>query len=88
MADKRNQNAEFQIKDGQLVVSIGLEALKRSVGMDADLTITDEELAADAILGEVASEEENGRTRFHVMLAQAAVEAFSNGAEGFEEIED
>lgn len=85
MADNRNQNAKFQIKDGQLIISIGLEGLKRSIECDTDLIVSDEIKAAFAVKSEISHEEENGRTPFASMLADAAYAAYSNGEEGFEE---
>jgi len=85
---KRNQNAKFQIKDGQLIISIGLEGLKRSIETDTNLVVTDDVKAAFSVKGVVSSEEENGRTPFHSMLADAAYQAYGDGEEGFEELTD
>lgn len=85
---KRNQNAKFQIKEGQLIISIGLEGLKRSIEADTDLVITDDVKAAFSVKGVISSEEENGRTPFHSMLAEAAYQAYGDGEEGFKELDD
>lgn len=88
MSNKRNQNAKFQIKDGQLVISIGLDGLKRSIETDTDLTVIDDVSAAFSIKHVISSEEENGRTPFHSMLASAAYQAYGDGEDGFEDLED
>lgn len=88
MSDKREQNAKFQIKDGQLIMSIGLDSLKRSIELDTNFKVNEPEKAVFAIKGVISSEEENGRTPFHSMLASAAYQAYENGEEGFEELED
>ncbi len=88
MADKRNQNAKYQIKDGQLVISIGLAGLKRSIEVDTDLVVDDEVKAAFEIKQALSCEEENGRTPFSIMLANSAYSAYENGAEGFSELDD
>lgn len=85
---KRNQNAKFQIKEGQLIVSIGLEGLKRSIETDTNLVVTDDVKVAFSVKGVISSEEENGRTPFHSMLAEAAYQAYGDGEEGFEELDD
>lgn len=87
MADKRNENVKFQIKNGQLVISIGLDGLKRSIEHDTDLVVIDDVKAAFAIKGVISSEEEDGRTPFHSMLANAAWQAYGDGEEGLEEME-
>jgi hypothetical protein len=84
--NKRNQNAKFQIKEGQLVISIGLDAFKRSIELDTNLVITEPEKAVFAVKHEISHEEENGRTPFHQMLASAAYSAYENGEEGFDEL--
>lgn len=83
-----DENAKFQIKGGQLVVSIGFEGLKRSIEWDTDLIITNNVQAAKAIKKVICSEEEDGRTPFHQMLAIAAYQAYEDGELGFEESED
>lgn len=88
MANKRNQNAKFQIKDGQLVISIGLDGLKRSIDHDTDLVVADDVKAAFSIKSVISQEEQDGRTPFHSMLASAAYQAYEDGEEGFDEIED
>lgn len=85
MADKRNQNAKYQIKDGQLVISIGLAGLKRSIEVDTDLIVDDEVKAAFEIKRALSFEEENGRTPFSIMLADAAYSAYEGGGEGLSE---
>jgi len=86
MANKRNQNAKFEIKEGQLIISIGLEAIKRSIECDTNLIVDDDIKAALSIKSEISFEEENGRTCFALMLAEAATAAYENGEEGFKEI--
>lgn len=83
-----DENATFQIKGGQLVIAIGFAGLKRSIGLDTDLVVTDNVDAVKAIKQVISSEEENGRTPFHEMLASAAYKAYEDGEEGFEETED
>lgn len=88
MADKRNQNAKFQVKNGQLVISIGLDSLKRSIEVDTDLKVSEPEKVVFALKGVISREEENGRTPFHSMLASAAYQAYEDGEEGFDEVEE
>jgi len=88
MPDKRNENAKFQIKNGQLVITLGLGGLKRSIETDTDLAVIDDVSAAFSIKHVISAEEENGRTPFHKMLASAAYQAYSDGEDGFEELED
>jgi hypothetical protein len=88
MTSKRSQNAKFQIKEGQLVITIGLEGLKRSVECDTDLIVDDDVKAAFAIKSEISFEEEEGRTPFHSMIAAAAYSAYENGEEGFVDAAD
>ena len=85
MSKLRQQNAKFKIQNGQLIMSIGLDALKRSIECDTDLLVDDDVKAAFSIKSEISHEEENGRTPFHSMLAQAAYSAYENGEEGFNE---
>jgi hypothetical protein len=79
MSEKRNQNAKFQIKEGQLIISIGLDGLKRSVEHDTDVIITDDIKSAFAIKSVISHEEGDGRTPFHSMLATAACQACEDG---------
>ena len=87
MPNKRNQNAKFQIKEGQLIISIGLEGLKRSIECDTDLTVDDDVKSAFVIKSEISFEDEDGRTPFHSMIAAAAYSAYENGEEGLSETE-
>jgi len=87
MTCKRNSNVKFQIKDGQLLISIGIEGLKRSIECDTDLVVEDDIKAAFAVKSEISAEEENGRTPFYSMLAAAAYSAYENGEEGFRELD-
>lgn len=88
MPNKRNQNAKFAIKDGQLVISIGIEAVKRSIEVDTDLSVDNDLEVVFAIKSVISSEEENGRTPFHQMLAEAAYSAYEDGEQGFTAFED
>ena len=88
MKNKRNDNAKFQVKNGQLVISIGLDSLKRSIELDTELEINEPEKAVFSIKGVISHEEENGRTPFHSMLADAAYKAYENGEDGFSELEE
>ena len=83
-----DENAKFQIKGGQLIISIGFEGLKRSIEHDTDLIITDNADAVKAIKQIISSEEEDGRTPLHQMLASAAYQAYEDGELGFEDSED
>lgn len=83
-----DENAKFQIKGGQLIISIGFEGLKRSIEHDTDLIVTDSGQATVAIKHAISSEEEDGRTPFHSMIAQAAWQAYEDGKMGLEESED
>jgi hypothetical protein len=88
MTNQKEQNIKFEIKDDQLIVSIGLTALKRSIEHDApEIKVTDTGQAAVAIKHVISSEEQDGRTPFHSLIAQAAYQALANGELGLEEIE-
>ena len=71
-----------------MVITIGLEGLKRSIETDTDLTVIDDVSAAFSVKHVISFEEENGRTPFHSMLASAACQAYSDGEDGFEERKD
>ena len=87
MTNKRQRDAKFQIINSQLVISIGLDSLKRSIELDTNFKVNEPEKAIFAINGVISSEEENGRTPFHSMLASAAYQAYEDGEEGFDEKE-
>ncbi|TMO87681.1 hypothetical protein [Pseudoalteromonas ruthenica] len=87
MASNKEQNINFEIKDEQLVVSIGIESLKRSIEHDApEIIVTDSDQAAVAIKRVISSEEQDGRTPFHSMIAEAAYRALEDGELGLDEI--
>lgn len=82
-----DENAKFQIKGGQLIISIGFDGLKRSIEHDTDIVVTDNGQAIVAIKGVISREGGDGRTPFHEMIAAAAWQALEDGEMGLEEYE-
>lgn len=85
----REAPLKTEIKDGLLVISIGVDTLchavsaGRSYGM-GEISITDNDVFAGEILQELNDESEDGSTAVHKLLDDAASQAIENGAEGAE----
>jgi len=85
----RNEPLKTEIKDGQLVISIGIDMLcfavseGRGYGM-GEISITNNDVFVGEILRELNDESEGGSTAVHRMLDDAASQAIENGAEGAE----
>lgn len=85
----RDAPLKTEIKDGQLVISIGVNTLcyavsvGRSYGM-GEISIIDSDVFAGELLQELNDESEDGSTAVHRMLDDVASQAIENGAEGAE----
>lgn len=82
----RNAPLQTEIKDGQLVISIGVDTLchavsiGRSYGM-GEITVSNNDVFANELLNELNDESEDGSTAVHRMLDDAASQAIENGAD-------
>lgn len=85
----RDEPLKTEIKDGLLVISIGVDTMcyavsaGRSYGM-GEISIIDNDVFAGELLQELNDESEDGSTAVHRMLDDAASQAIENGAEGAE----
>ena len=94
----KDTELSVKIENEELVIRIGISALAFAVrrgpyidqivmdqGGDEDaVKITDEGVFAQAILESLHDEEEDGSTRVHRMLDDAAEYSIENGCEGIE----
>lgn len=83
-----------EIKDGKLVITIGIEALVFGVTHGAYFDnlpegeapeVTDAALFAQAICDALTEEEEDGSTLVHRMLDKAAENAIEDGCDGVDD---
>ena len=85
----RDAPLKTELKDGQLVISIGVDTLcyavseGRSYGM-GEISISDNDVFAGELLHILNDESEDGSTVVHRMFDDAASQAIENGAEGAE----
>ena len=85
--DNKELPLSMEIKDGQLVISIGINTLAFATGVYiTDFKIINNEGFAKDILNELDAEEEDGSTMVHRMFDTAANNAIENGSEAVEEI--
>lgn len=89
----KSTGAEAQIIDGQIVISIDIDALpvilSGSVALDAvygNYKVTDAAVFAEEVCGALNAEKEDGTTRVHMMFDSAFNHAIDQGAEGVEEV--
>ena len=92
----RDAPLEVELRDGRLVISIGVETLAKVVEFDPKLEHWNDDLVEpempevadpDAFAGAVAAalkdeEADDGTTRVHRMLDSATAEVIEQGAEG------
>lgn len=79
------------IKGKNIVISIPISALKYAAEMAfgkypslSEYRVTDAKAFAEALCGELNTEEENGDTPVHRMLDAACLSALDSGCEGIE----
>jgi hypothetical protein len=85
--------AKAIIEGDEIVIRIPLSALPRAVenagdACGANLKLTDAAAFAPEFVRELNREEENGDTPIYKLLDRAIMDAWENGAEGIEEVED
>ncbi len=87
--------AQAVIQDGQIVISIDVDALPVIVsgscgtgGLGGLWKVTDPAEFAEAVCSALNREEEDGTTRVHLMFDWAFDHAIDQGAEGIEEADD
>lgn len=92
---KKTTGAEAKIIDGQIVISIDVDALPLILSgsiatnsVPGTFKITDAETFAKEVCGALNAEKEDGTTRVHMMFDSAFNHAIDQGAEGVEEITD
>lgn len=87
-------NAEAEIVDGQIVITLSISHLQTAIDGGAMLgtiegswTLTDPAAFAKDLLRSLHSEDEEGTTVIHRMFDEAINDAIEQGAEGIEEVE-
>ena len=85
----RNQIVEIEIKDGQFVITAGVDFICKCVINCSDLgnefEVADNDIFAAEILKELKDEEEDGANKIHKAFDKSALEAVENGARGVNE---
>ena len=83
MIDHRKDNLTVEIKDGRLLIAIGVETLAFAITHNPELKInvTDPDGFANDLLSNLEREQEDGTTPVHLLLDKAANEAAENGSE-------
>lgn len=90
MSIKRSAPLDVAIRSGRLEITIGIDVLAHAVlaGPVGDqipnLTITNAQAFAQAVMHELTAESETGTTVVHRMLDKAGMDAIDHGAEGVE----
>lgn len=93
--DPREDLLKVELVDGRLVMSIGIDFVARlttseindmsgGAYSDSQVKLTDATTFADAIVGALLYESDDGSTCVHRMLVKAADEAIEGGCEGVE----
>ena len=85
----RNEHLKTEIKDGMLVISIGIDTLCHAVSIGrrygiGEISITNKDLFTNELLRELNAESEDGSTLVHHMFDVAASRTIQAGAEGVE----
>ena len=85
----KNQHLEIEIRDGRLVISIGIDLLCSAIQSEIqDFRIVSNDEFVKEVINELEAEEEDGTTLVHKMLDTAANQAIENGSEHVKEVED
>lgn len=92
----RDELVDVQLVDGRLVITVGIDHLTSVTLLEindryseySQVKLTDANVFADAIVGELLCEEEDGRTAVHKMLENAALMASENGCDGIEIVDN
>jgi len=97
MSTRRNEGLCVGVVGGQLTISIGIDALARAIEASPDDRIStyndagndfehprieEPDIFAEEMVRALQDEKEDGTTRVHRLLDDAAVKAFDDGAQG------
>lgn len=92
--DEAQGNAEAEIVDGKIVITLSISHLQTAIDggtmlgtIDGSWKLTDPDKFAKDLLVSLHSEDEEGTTVIHRMFDEAINEAIEQGADGIEEAE-
>lgn len=97
ITEPRDQGLVVEIVNGVLSITIGVDTLCHAVKMgmesqfyggEGEITFTNPDVFAQAVMNALTYEEEDGATPLHAVFDAAAIEACEQGCEGIEFEED